>query len=68
MDLVTDVKTVMFVGDYFTLITTVSLEEKLRNEGELDEDFAIRIASAFMKNYYGFDVQGVSKEIGIVEE
>jgi hypothetical protein len=68
MDLVTDVKTVMFVGEYFTLITTVSLEEKLRNEGELDEDFAIRIASAFMKDYYGFDVESFSNNIGIVEE
>ena len=29
-------RTVMFVGDYFTLMTTVVLDEKLRNEDEGD--------------------------------
>lgn len=61
-------KTVMFVGDYFTLMTTIVLDDKLRLAEESDEDFALRSASAFMKAYYGFDVEAVSNEIGLVEK
>ena len=57
----------MFVGDYFTLMTTVVLDEKLRNEGESDNDFAVRVASIFMNEYYGFDVEAVSNDIGVVD-
>lgn len=60
-------RTVMFVGDYFTLMTTVVLDEKLRNEDEEDNDFAVRVASIFMNEYYGFDVQAVSNDIGVVD-
>lgn len=58
----------MFVGDYFTLMTTVVLDDKLRLDEESDEDFAVRTASVFMKEYYGFDVASVSNDIGIVDE
>jgi hypothetical protein len=58
-------KTVAFVGDYFTLMTTVTLDEALRVEDENDWDFAVRLASVFMKEYYGFDVASVSHEIGV---
>ena len=68
MDEITNSRTVMFVGDYFTLMTTVVLDEKLREEGEKDNDFALRVASIFMKEYYGFDVEAVSNSIGIVDE
>jgi hypothetical protein len=68
MDEITNTRTVMFVGDYFTLVTTVVLDEKLREEGEEDNDFALRVASIFMKEYYGFDVEAVSNSIGIVDE
>ena len=61
-------RTVMFVGDYFTLMTTVVLDEKLRNENESDNDFAVRVASIFMNEYYGFDVKAVSNDIGVVDE
>lgn len=61
------VKNVMFVGDYFSLITTVVLEEELRNEGEDDSDFAIRLASVWLQEHYGWDVGAVSNEIGIIE-
>jgi hypothetical protein len=61
-------KTVMFVGDYFSLMTTVVLTESLRNEGEDDSDFAIRLAGVLLEEYYGWDVVAVSKEIGVVEE
>jgi hypothetical protein len=60
-------RTVMFVGDYFTLMTTVVLDEKLRNEDESDNDFAVRVASVFMNEYYGFDVEAVSNSIGVVD-
>lgn len=61
-------RTVMFVGDYFTLMTTVVLDEKLREEGESDNDFAVRVASIFMREYYDFDVEAVANSIGIVDE
>jgi len=68
MDEITLSRTVMFVGDYFTLMTTVVLDEKLREEGEEDSDFAVRIASVFMREYYNFDVESVANSIGIVDE
>jgi hypothetical protein len=58
----------MFVGDYFTLMTTIALDEKLRNEGEVDNDFAVRVASVFMNEYYGFDVASVANSVGVVDE
>jgi hypothetical protein len=58
----------MFVGDYFTLMTTIVLDEKLRNENEVDNDFAVRVASVFMNEYYGFDVASVANSIGVVDE
>jgi hypothetical protein len=45
----------MFVGDYFTMMTTVVLDETLRDGDEDDEDFAVRIATVFLSEYYGFD-------------
>jgi hypothetical protein len=68
MDEILPSRTVMFVGDYFTLMTTVVLDEKLRNESEEDNDFAVRIASVFMNEYYGFDVEAVANSIGVVDE
>lgn len=65
IDKITLSKTVMFSGDYFSLMTTVVLDEALRNEDEGDYDFAVRLASVFMKEYYGFDVASVSNEIGV---
>jgi len=67
VDSVPDIRDVLFVGDYFTLITSVTLEEKLRVDGESDDDFAIRLASMWLGEYYGWDVLGASKEVGLVE-
>jgi len=67
MDNINLSRTVLFVGDYFTLMTTVVLDDKLRLDGEEDEDFAVRTASVFIKEYYGFDVASVSNDIGIVD-
>ena len=58
----------MFVGDYFTLMTTVVLDDNLRETNEDDRDFALRLASTFIKGHYGFDVEAVSNDIGVVDE
>lgn len=61
-------RNVMFVGDYFTLITTVSMPDELRGDDESDEDFAVRLATTFMKDYYGWDMDAVSNEIGVMDD
>lgn len=68
MDEIEKTRTIMFVGDYFTLMTTIILDETLREANESDNDFAIRIGSTFIKGHYGFDVEAVSNEIGVVDE
>lgn len=61
-------RTVLFVGDYFALTTTVILDKKLRHDGEDDDEFAIRIASVLMEEYYGWDVGEKSNDIGVMDE
>lgn len=61
-------RTVMFVGDYFSLMTTVVLDESLRREDEGEEDFAVRLASTFMREYYGWDVERASNDIGVMDD
>ena len=69
MDEIELTKTVLFVGDYFSLMTTVVLTESLREENESDEDFAIRLASVLMQEHYGWDVEDAATvSIGIVED
>ena len=68
MDKIANTRTVMFVGDYFTLLTTVSLEESLRAKDEGDDEFAIRLAAVWMGEHYGWDVIDASNEVGIVED
>lgn len=68
MDIIPQTRTVMFVGDYFTLMTTVVLDESLRESNEDDKDFAVRLASTFIKGHYGFDVEAVANDIGIVDD
>ena len=68
MDEIEHSRTVMFVGDFFTLMTTVILDDNLREPNEDNKDFAVRLASTFMKSYYGFDVEKVASQIGIVDE
>lgn len=67
MDKIGMTKDVMFVGDYFTLITSVQPEESLRQDGESDDDFAVRVACVLFAEYYGWDVLGASNEVGVVE-
>ena len=68
MDKILPSRTVMFVGDFFTLMTTIVLDETVRNEGEADNDFAVRVASVFMSEFYGFDVALVANSVGVVDE
>jgi hypothetical protein len=68
VDLIPLTKSVMFVGDYFSMITTVGLNEEMRQEGEDDEDLAIRLAGVLIQEFYGWDVVAVSNEIGLVED
>jgi hypothetical protein len=68
IDEITLNRTVMFTGTYFTLLTTVKLEESLRVEGEDDDEFAIRLAGIWMGEYYGWDVIGAAHEAGVVED
>ena len=67
MDIIPQTRTIMYVGDYFTLMTTIVLDESLREKNEDDSDFAVRLASTFMKAHYGFAVEAVSNDIGIVD-
>ena len=69
MDEINLSKTVLFVGDYFSLMTTVVLTESLRNEGEDDDEFAIRLASVLMQEHYGWDVADKATiNIGVVDD
>lgn len=74
-DAVPMVRKVLFVGDYFSLITTVVLDETLRGSSlgaredvETDDDFAIRLASTWLEEYYGWDIAEASNEIGVIED
>jgi hypothetical protein len=68
MDEIKNVKDVMFVGDYFTLITSIQLDESLRtDEDKDDDDFAVRLASVWLAEFYGWDVLEASNEVGVVE-
>jgi len=67
MDAIPMTKDVMFIGDYFTLITSVQPDESLRQDGESDDDFAVRVASVLFTEYYGWDVLEASNEIGVID-
>lgn len=68
MDAIPNTKDVVFIGEYFTLVTSVQLEDKLRQDGETDDDFAIRLASVWLGEYYGWDVLEASKEVGVMDQ
>lgn len=61
-------KTVVYVGEYFTLLTTVKLEEALREEGEDDFDFAVRLGAVWLGEYYGWDILKASKEVDVLPD
>jgi hypothetical protein len=67
IDEVPDVRDVLFVGEFFTLLTSVVLIEEFRVPGESDDDLAVRLAGEFLRQTYGWDVAAVAHEVGIVE-
>ena len=68
MDEIANANDVMFVGEYFTLVTSVQLDERLRTDEDTDDDdFAIRLASVWLGEYYGWDVLEASNEVGVIE-
>lgn len=69
MDAIPVLKNVLFIGEYFSLMTTVSLREELRQPGEDDDDdFAVRMAKSVLEEFYGWDVASVSLEIGVIDD
>lgn len=68
LDTIPVIKEVMFVGEHFTLMTSISLDEGFRLEGESDDDLAIRLASEGFKSYYGWDVKKHSIDVGVLVE
>lgn len=68
MDQIQLTKTVLFVGDYFSLMTTVTLLDELRLPDEQDDDYAVRLAGTFLKEHYGWDIAAVSNDAGVVDE
>jgi hypothetical protein len=68
MDLIPLTRSVLFIGDYFSLITTVTLLDEHRRPDEGDEDYAVRLASDLMLLHYGWDVAAQSANIGVMDE
>jgi hypothetical protein len=68
MDEIVDTRTVMFIGDYFSMMVTVGVPEDEVKEGEVYEDACLRVAGALMKGYYDWDVVAVSNHIGVLDE
>jgi len=61
------IKEVLYVGEHFTLMTSVVIMESLRLEGESDDELAVRLASKGLQGYYGWNVQEMATDIAIVE-
>jgi hypothetical protein len=70
VDKIPIIKNVVYIGEYFSLITTVSIDESedLRKEGEDDSDLAIRMASDWLKQFYGWDVEEAALTIGVADD
>lgn len=66
-DRISLVKDVLFVGEHFTLMTSVAVDEKHREPGESDDAFFIRLASVGLEEVYGWDVRAQSIDVAVVE-
>lgn len=62
------IREVLFVGEHFTLMTSISLDESLRKDGESEDEFAIRLASESFHSLYGWDVRKHSIDVGVLVE
>jgi hypothetical protein len=68
VDQIPTYKNVIFVGEYFTLMSTVELLEEARQEGETDDELAIRSASAWLNHHYGWDMEEHAREAGVIDD
>lgn len=68
MDQIPTFKNVIFVGEYFTLMSTVELLEEARQEGETDDALAIRSAATWLKYHYDWDMNEHAHEAGVVDD
>jgi hypothetical protein len=68
MDEIQDVKNVIFIGDYFSMIVSVAVHTESVKDGEVYEDACLRLAGELLKNTYGWDVAAVSNHIGVLDE
>lgn len=68
IDAIPVIKTVVFIGEYFTLTTSVEPLEELRLEDESDDELAIRLAGELLGELYGWDVPEVAREIGVYDD
>jgi hypothetical protein len=68
MDKIMNIKNVMFIGDYFSMIVSVAVSEESVKEGESYEDACLRSAGSILKEQYGWDVVAVSNHIGVLDE
>jgi len=67
-DLIPVIREVLFVGEHFTMMTSVAVDEALREPGESDDEFYIRLASVGIEQYYGWNVREQSVDIAVVLE
>jgi hypothetical protein len=68
IDNVPTYKTVVFVGEYFTLMSTVELVDELREGSESDDELAIRTAATWLESHYGWDMNVHSHQAGVIDE
>ena len=61
-------KNVIFVGEYFTLMSTVEILEEARQEGESDDELAIRTAAAWLSHHYDWDMEKHAHEAGVIDD
>lgn len=68
MDNITNIKNVIFIGDYFSMIVSVAVLEEDVAPNENYEDACLRAAKALMQHHYGWDVESVCNHIGVLDE
>lgn len=68
IDAIPLIKTVVFIGEYFTVTTSVQPLEELRYDAESDDELAIRLAGELLHELYGWDVPAAAKEIGVYDD
>lgn len=65
-DIIPLIREVLFVGDHFTLMTSVVVDESLREPDESEDAFVIRLASSGLEQVYGWNVREMSKDVAVV--